>query len=150
MAGSGTETTQAPRTMTVLLFSDKPEVRDQVRTAVGRRPAADVPKVEFVEVATEPGVFKRLDEHEIDVMILDGEAQPAGGMGICRQAKDEIYRCPPVLVLIGRRDDGWLATWSKADAVVAHPLDPIELAEALAELMRHRLDDGSTRRAVAR
>ena len=35
-------------------------------------------------------------------LVLDGEAQPAGGMGMCRQLKDEIHRCPPVLVLIGR------------------------------------------------
>ena len=45
-------------------------------------------------------------------MVLDGEAQPAGGMGVCRQAKDEIHDCPPVLLIIGRPDDGWLATWS--------------------------------------
>ena len=57
-------------------------------------------------------------------MVLDGEAQPAGGMGVCRQAKDEIYNCPPVLLIIGRPDDGWLATWSRADAVVSHPIDP--------------------------
>lgn len=137
MASSSIETAQRPQTMTVLLFSDKAEVRRQVREAVGRRPAADVPKVEFVECATEPGVFKRLREDEIDIAILDGEAQPAGGMGICRQAKDEIYRCPPMLVLIGRRDDGWLATWSRADSVVPHPIDPVVLAESLAELMRH-------------
>jgi hypothetical protein len=60
-------------------------------------------------------------------------------MGICRQLKDEIYRCPPILVLIGRVQDGWLATWSKADAVVTHPLDPIAVADAVASLMRQRL-----------
>ena len=62
-------------------------------------------------------------------MVLDGEAQPAGGMGICRQAKDEVYNCPPVLLVIGRADDGWLATWSRADAVVSHPIDPAALAQ---------------------
>ena len=71
-------------------------------------------------------------------MVLDGEAQPAGGMGVCRQAKDEIYDCPPVLLIIGRADDGWLATWSRADAVVSHPIDPIALAHELAGLMRER------------
>ncbi len=35
-------------------------------------------------------------------MVLDGEAQPAGGMGVCRQAKDEIHNCPPALLIIGR------------------------------------------------
>ena len=69
-----------------------------------------------------------MDKGGVDLAILDGEAVPAGGMGICRQLKDEIYRCPPVLVLIGPAEDGWLATWSRADAVVAHPLDPATLA----------------------
>ena len=60
-------------------------------------------------------------------------------MGICRQLKDEIYNCPPVLVLVGRPQDGWLATWSRADAVVSHPLDPIAVAKAVADLLRQRL-----------
>ena len=55
-----------------------------------------------------------------------------------RQAKDEIYNCPPALLIIGRADDGWLATWSRADAVVSHPIDPIVLAHELAGLMRER------------
>jgi hypothetical protein len=59
-------------------------------------------------------------------------------MGVSRQAKDEIYNCPPVLLIIARADDGWLATWSKADAVVSHPIDPVALARELAALMRAR------------
>jgi hypothetical protein len=43
-----------------------------------------------------------------------------------------------VLVLIARRDDGWLATWSRADAVVGRPLDPMALAKSVADLMRRR------------
>jgi hypothetical protein len=44
-----------------------------------------------------------------------------------------------VLVLIGRPQDGWLATWSRADAVVSYPLDPIAVAKAVADLLRQRL-----------
>jgi DNA-binding NarL/FixJ family response regulator len=125
--------------MKVLLYSDDANTRAQVRLAIGRRPAAGLPEVEFVEVATEPAVFVHLDEGGIDVAILDGEAQPAGGMGICRQAKDEIYRCPPIMVLIARRDDGWLATWSRADAVASQPVEPVALAKGVADLMRQRM-----------
>jgi DNA-binding response OmpR family regulator len=91
-----------------------------------------------IEVATHPALIRLLDAGGADVMVLDGEAQPAGGMGVCRQAKDEIYDCPPVLLIIARADDGWLATWSRADAVVSHPIDPAALANALAGLMRQR------------
>lgn len=127
----------APRK--VLVYSDDRNTRAHVRLAIGRRPAPDLPPVEIVEVATEPVVISRIDEGDIDVVVLDGEATPAGGMGICRQLKDEVFNCPPVLVLVGRPQDGWLATWSRAEAVVSHPLDPIAVASAVAELLRQRL-----------
>ena len=141
MVGSGTD---SGTRMRVLIYSDNAETREQVRLAVGRRPAADVPKVEFVECATAPGVLRKLESKDpaerVDVAIFDGEAAPTGGMGLCRQVKDEIFRCPPVLLLVGRRDDGWLGTWSRAEAVVSHPIDPVALAESLAELMRSRAE----------
>jgi DNA-binding response OmpR family regulator len=124
--------------MKVVVYSHDADVRSRIRLAIGRRPAPDVPEADVLEVATEPALFRLLDKGGTDVMVLDGEAQPAGGMGICRQAKDEIYNCPPVLLVIGRPDDGWLATWSRADAVVSHPIDPKALAQALAGLMRER------------
>jgi DNA-binding response OmpR family regulator len=126
-------------TATVLVYSDDANTREQVRMAVGRRPAADVPPVEYLECATLPAVLTALEQGGIDVCVLDGESVPAGGMGVCRQIKDEIFNCPPVLVLIGRPQDAWLATWSRAEAAVSHPVDPVELAAALAGLLRHRL-----------
>lgn len=124
--------------MKVVVYSHDADVRSRVRLAIGRRPAPDVPEAEVIEVATQPALIRLLDKGGADVMVLDGEAQPAGGMGVCRQAKDEVYDCPPVLLIIGRPDDGWLATWSRADAVVSHPIDPKALAQALAGLMRQR------------
>ncbi|NEE01789.1 response regulator transcription factor [Phytoactinopolyspora halotolerans] len=124
--------------MTILVYSDDRATRDKVRLALGRRPAADVPLIEIVEAATHPAVIKRLDAGGVDVVILDGEAVPSGGMGIARQIKDEIYQAPPVLLLLGRPQDAWLATWSRAEAAVSHPIDPLELASAVAGLMRRR------------
>ncbi len=126
--------------MRVLVYSHDSNTRAQVMLALGKRPHPDLPAVEYVECATEPVVISTLDAGGIDLAILDGEAVPAGGMGICRQLKDEIYQCPPVLVLIGRREDGWLATWSRADAVVPHPLDPLVVAETVIGLLRPRAD----------
>lgn len=126
-------------TARVLVYSDDASTREQVRLAAGRRPAADLPPVEFVECATLPAVLDELDAGGIDVCVLDGEAVPAGGMGVCRQIKDEIFQCPPVLLLMGRPQDAWLATWSRADAAVTLPVDPVEFADALAGLLRSRL-----------
>jgi CheY-like chemotaxis protein len=130
-------------TATVLVYSDNADTRAQVRLAAGRRPASDAPAVEYVECATLPAVLSTLEESYVDVCVLDGEAVPAGGMGVCRQIKDEIFRCPPVLLLIGRPQDAWLATWSRADAAVSHPVDPVALADALAGLLRDRDGHGA-------
>jgi DNA-binding response OmpR family regulator len=127
------------RTATVLVYSDDVNTREQVRLAAGPRPAADLPPVEYLECATLPAVLTELEKGGVDVCVLDGEAVPAGGMGVCRQIKDEIFNCPPVLVLIGRPQDAWLATWSRAEAAVPHPLDPADLAAALTGLLRAKL-----------
>ncbi|MFF4172687.1 hypothetical protein [Streptomyces sp. NPDC001744] len=128
---------------TVLVYSDDANTRAQVRLAAGRRPAADVPPVGFVECATLPALLARLDEGGVDACVLDGEAAPAGGMGVCRQIKDEVFHCPPVLLLVGRPQDAWLATWSRADAAVTLPVEPVELAASLAALLRARLPVGA-------
>ncbi|WP_018545537.1 response regulator [Streptomyces sp. LaPpAH-108] len=125
-------------TATVLVYSDDSTTREQVRLATGRRPAPDVPRVEFVECATPEAAVRAVDAGGIDVCVLDGEAVPMGGMGLCRQLKDEVFDCPPVLLLMGRPQDAWLATWSRADAAVTLPVDPMEFAEALASLLRGR------------
>ena len=120
----------------VLVYSDDVTTRQQVILALGRRPHPDLPEVQYIEVATEPVVIANMDAGGVALAILDGEAVPAGGMGIAKQLKDEIFQCPPVVVLTGRPQDAWLATWSRADAAVPHPLDPVQLAEAVIGLLR--------------
>jgi DNA-binding response OmpR family regulator len=129
----------AERILTVLVYSDDAAVRASVIAALGRRPAADLPLVECLEFATEPAIVRRLDAGGVDLAILDGEAVPSGGMGIARRMKNEIYNAPPVLLLLGRPQDAWLATWSQAEAVIPHPIDPVLLAQAAAALLRPRV-----------
>lgn len=122
--------------LTILVYSDDHTTRENVRLALGRKVATDLPNIRVVECATEAALTNALDAGGIDLGIFDGEAAPAGGLGMCRQMKDEIFRCPPILVLIMREQDVWLATWSKADAAVAHPVDPVRLPNAVADLLR--------------
>ena len=129
----------AAEPLKILVYSDDAHARNQVILALGRRPHPDLPEAEYVEVATEPVVLQQMDSGTVDLAILDGEAVPAGGMGIAKQMKDEIYRCPPILVLTGRPQDAWLATWSRADAAVPHPIDPLQLAEAVVRLLSPRV-----------
>ncbi len=120
----------------ILVYSDNALTRDKVRSALGKRVHPDLPELTYLEVATGPVVIARLDEGGIDLAILDGEATPMGGLGLAKQLKDEVAQCPPILVLTGRPDDAWLASWSKAEAAVPHPIDPIALGEAVATLLR--------------
>jgi DNA-binding response OmpR family regulator len=130
----------------VLVYSDDVNTRSDIVLALGKRPHPDLPPVEYVECATEPVVWQHLDAGNIDLVILDGEAVPAGGMGIARQMKDEIFQAPPALVITGRPQDAWLATWSKAEAAVPHPIDPIQLAESVIGLLRTRVSTTAARR----
>ena len=123
----------------ILLYSDDRTTREQVRLALGQRVAADLPDLEIFEVATQPAVLAAVDAGGLDLLILDGEATPSGGMGLAKQLKDEVAQCPPILVLIIRVADAWLATWSRADAAVMYPVDPGRLPAAVAELLRARL-----------
>lgn len=126
------------RPVRVLVYSDDRNTRASVRFAIGKRPDRALPAMEFHECATHDAVIKALDAGAVDVAILDGEATPSGGMGLARQAKNEVYRCPPILVLTGRPQDAWLATWSRAEVALPHPIDPVALARATVELVKQR------------
>ena len=124
---------------TVLLYSDDPQVRDRMRLAIGPRPASDL-EVEFVESDTYEQTVRLVDDYDVDLMVLDGEAQPAGGLGIARQIKDELTDCPPTCVVIARAADRWLAAYAAVDATLVHPLDPVLTAQTVATLLRQRSD----------
>jgi CheY-like chemotaxis protein len=120
----------------ILVYSDNADTRREVIQALGRHLHPDLPELNYIEVATGPMVVRRMDEGGIDLAILDGEATPTGGMGIAKQLKDELETCPPIVVLTGRPDDAWLAKWSRAEAAVPHPIDPIVLGRTVIGLLR--------------
>ncbi len=124
-------------TNAVLLYSDDPRVRDRMRLAIGTRPAADL-EVEFVDVSTYAECIRLMDDYDIDLLVLDGEASPGGGLGIARQLRDEVTDCPPIAVVIARAADRWLAAYAKVDATLVHPLDPVTTGRTVATLLRER------------
>jgi DNA-binding response OmpR family regulator len=124
-------------TITIAVYSDDQSVRAQVITALGQQVASDIPAHKIVEFATGPALRQYVDgKKQVDLFILDGEAVPEGGLGLGRQLKDEVFQCPPILAITGRVQDNWLASWSRADAVVVHPVDPFTLAAKVADLLR--------------
>jgi DNA-binding response OmpR family regulator len=131
---SSAANTAAPAS--VLVYSHRPEVREAVRTAVGRRPAADVGPLTYVECATGDEVMAAVDGGSIDLCILDGEAQPTGGLALSRQLDQEVADRPAVCVLIARQADRWLAHWSMADGTLPLPIDPLTAPGVVADLLR--------------
>ena len=125
------------RLYTVLLYSDDPAVRDRIRLAIGPRPAADL-SIEFVDASTWEECRRLLDDYEIDLMILDGEASPGGGIGIARQIKEDRADAPPTCVVIARAADRWLAAFAQVDATLLYPLDPVTTGQTIAGMLRDR------------
>jgi len=107
--------------LNIVLYSDDVTVRAHVAAALGTRVAPDLAPHSITEFATGPALRLYVDgkarsgDHGIDLFILDGEAAPEGGMGV---------------------EDAWLATWSRAEANVLHPIDPFTLAHTVADLLR--------------
>jgi DNA-binding response OmpR family regulator len=124
-----------PAGPTILLYSDDVDVRAQVRLAVGRRVERGGPEITWLETATADEVVTRVQTDPPTLLVLDGEADKVGGMGLSRQLKEETYDCPPILLLLGRPQDAWLASWSDADGSVARPLDPVAVREAVVGLL---------------
>jgi response regulator RpfG family c-di-GMP phosphodiesterase len=132
------------RKYTIVLYSDDSSVREAVIGALGNRLAPDMAEHVIHEFATGPALRLFVDgkkvgsDSPIDLFILDGESVPEGGIGIARQLKDEVFNCPPVMVITGRKEDAWLAAWSRAEANVLHPVDPFTLSHTVADLLRAR------------
>lgn len=127
--------TEPTRTAVVLLFSHDPQVRDRMRLAIGEHPAADL-TIRFIDADNYDETVRLLDRTDVDLLVLDGEAKPAGGMSIARQLKDEYPDAPPAVLVIARAADRWLAAFSRVDATLMHPLDPMTTGETIVALLR--------------
>ncbi|HEY8717876.1 hypothetical protein [Pengzhenrongella sp.] len=135
LTDSAEHTTAQERAPRVLLYGTNVDTRASVLLAVGPRLKRGAPAIDWVQTATHAAVLDHADAGGFDLFVLDGEAAKSGGMGLCRQLKDELFQCPPILVLTARPQDSWLASWSLADAVVSQPFDPIELQSVIARLL---------------
>ena len=72
------------------------------------------------------------------VVVVDIQTGSSGGFGLAREmAQDRELSRVPVLMLIERRQDGWLARQSGAAAFRVKPLDSSELARSTLVLALH-------------
>jgi DNA-binding response OmpR family regulator len=121
----------------VLLYSHDHSVIEQMRTAIGDEPVEGV-RIEYAVSGDYDDAVALIDRYEIDLVLLDGEAQPAGGLGIARQLRDEFDEPPTLAVVVARAADRWLAAWSRADAVLTRPLNPVTTGKTVVDLLVNR------------
>ena len=116
--------------MNILLVTDHSSVLEQVRIAVD-----GWDDTEIFHVSTPQRALAILDEGaSYDIVVGDNDTHPTGGLALCREVKARSqmgHEMPPVVLLIARSQDRWLANWAQADAHVQKPADPFDLRETL-------------------
>ncbi|HUI03042.1 MAG TPA: response regulator, partial [Acidimicrobiales bacterium] len=110
---------------TIVVASDAPSVRAEVVAVVGE------PGTEVVEIDSGHAVAPAVAEYQPDLVIVDLQMGSMGGMAVCLELRlEESYgKLPhvPVLMLLDRRADVFLARRSDAEGWVVKPLDPMRL-----------------------
>jgi DNA-binding response OmpR family regulator len=127
----------SPAVAAILIASDAPWVVDEIRAAL------EGPDTEIHVVRSGEAVPAAVDVDHPDLVVLDLQIGNMGGMATCvhLHLEADAGRLPavPVLMLLDRRADVFLARRSSADGFVLKPLDSIRLRKAARAL----LDGGS-------
>lgn len=116
--------------MKVLLVTTDARIEADVRAAL----MGD--DVHVLQVATPQRALAYLLERqgELDIVVADGDTAPTGGFAFShqlKQRKDMGDDVPPIVLLIARDDDRWMAKWSRADAYIRKPIDPFDLEQVV-------------------
>ncbi len=121
----------------MLVASDAPSVRAEI-TAI-----AETPDIAISEARSGPAVMTEVAESLPDLVVVDLQMGNMGGMAVCLELRlEESYGKlghVPVLMLLDRRADVFLARRSGAEGWVVKPLDPIRLRRAITSIL-----DGGT------
>ena len=134
--------------MRILLVSPDPSSRDLMRVAVGSLERRLGEPLSFLCAADgKEGATIGLRERP-DAVVADEIASRAGAFSLAKDLRGaaEPY-LGPIVILLERRHDEWLARWSGADAWFVKPVDPFALADRLVELVGGRRERDAVRAA---
>lgn len=119
--------------MRVMIVSGDAGVRTRTGAALEARD-----DVEVITATSADDAHRTLQLEDVDVVVMDGDMRPEGGYSVAYEmrAAAEMSDEPatPVLVLMDREQDRWLARWAGADDALLKPVNPFELAERVREL----------------
>lgn len=116
-----------------MLVSDSPKVRDEVKAVI------DPHEHEVVELSSGWQVRETVSTGDFDLAVLDSQIGSMGAMAVCldlrlEESGDRLDHIP-VLMLLDRRADVFLARRSQAEGWLVKPLDPIRIRKALEALL---------------
>jgi len=117
----------------IVVASDAPSVRREIRSVI------DGPGTDVVEVASGPEVMALVQEDPPDLVVVDMQMGNMGAMAVCldlrlEESMGRIDRVP-VLMLLDRRPDVFLARRSGAEGWLVKPLDPLRIRRATSTLL---------------
>jgi DNA-binding response OmpR family regulator len=121
----------------VLIVSDSDSVLEELRSAL------EDDETEIRELRTGEDVRLAVEDDAPDLVITDLQVGNMGGMAICLDLhlEESGGRIPhvPVVILLDRRPDVFLARRSAAEGWLVKPLDPLRIRRAVQAV----LDDGT-------
>ena len=125
--------------MRVLLVSPDANARDLMRVAVGSVERRLGEPVSFLDAPDgELGAKVGLRERP-DAVVADEIASRAGAFSMAKDLRGAPNPyVGPIVIILERKHDAWLAKWSGADAWFVRPVDPFALADRLVELIGSR------------
>jgi DNA-binding response OmpR family regulator len=121
---------------TVLVAADGAWIRDQVRTALTG------PDLELIEVNRGQEVRAVVASGHPDLVILDLQIANMGGVAVAidlhLEASGDRLPSVPILLLLDREHDRFLAKRAAADAELVKPVDPGTLRRTVKNLLGQR------------
>ena len=133
----------------VVVAADEGAVREDVRSVL-----SGLADVTVREVTSGPDVLAAVQKAHPDLVIVDFQIGNMGGMAVCLDLRLEEgagrLDHVPVLMLLDRRADVFLARRANADGWLIKPLNPMRVRRAVGELLEGRpYHDDSYRPATA-
>lgn len=130
------------RCMKVLLVADEPWTSNEANAALSD------PGTVIREITDPRRVAQEAKEFEPDVVVVDLQVGSMGGMAVARTLREAEFlneiAAAPIVLLLDRAADAFIAGRSAADAWLVKPFTPQELRAALATATKASLSGGRT------
>jgi len=123
----------------VLLVASDERVRDRLKLALERL-EVNGEEIDFIEVSDGNAAVAVAEARHPDLVVVEVGVTPYGAFGITRDIKASPQTACPVIIVLERPQDEWLARWSGADALVNRPIDPFALADVARRLIEEHRD----------